>query len=343
MASNSFISNNLSEDIARKSVKALLKWRKLHPRNPQDGNRKPPRLHEEDEEEEEEEEEEVENDTNDHGFLYLVLTLKKIPPKDLSRTPHTIPLPHPLHSFLNDSLNLCLIIDDRSIKSPYRITSEAVQKRIKSEGIPITRVLKLSKLKSEYNSFEARRNLYNLFDMFLADKRIFPLLPKLLGKQFYKKKRKVPVPLDMRQSTNWKEQIERALNSALLCFGNGTCSALKVGRCGSNSLMGCDEIVENVFAAIGGIQEVVPKRWKGIRALHLKLSDSLALPIFDDGPDSRLIIDNNRVQEGGLQSGKLQKLEDKEIKKDKIFYNAESMGQKRKKEEALNKRSANKE
>lgn len=279
MASHGLTRDIVSEEKVRKAVKALIKWRKLSPKTPQIQNSN--NL--------EDEAKEVEygyDDTDEDGFLYLLLTLKKIPPKDLSKIPYKILLPHPLNSLAEGSLNLCLIIDDRPIKSPFRITSEAAQKRIKSEGIPITKVLKLSKLKSEYNSFEARRKLFSSFDMFFADRRVYPLLPKYLGKQFYKKKRRLPVPLDLRQTnTTWKEQIENACNSSLLSFGSGTCNALRIGRCGLSNVMGNEEIIKNVFAAIGGIVEIVPKKWNGIRALHLKLSNSLALPIFEAIPD----------------------------------------------------------
>lgn len=309
MASHSLNRNIVSEEKVRKAVKALLKWRKLHPKTPQ--NQNPTNLEDEDEDEAKEAGFDGEygyDNTDDDGFLYLLLTLKKIPPKDFSKIPHKILLPRPLNSLAEGSLNLCLIIDDRPIKSPFRITSEAAQKRIKSEGIPITKVLKLSKLKSEYNSFEARRKLCNSFDVFFADRRVYPLLPKYLGKQFYKKKRRLPVPLDLRRSdTTWKEQIENACNSSLLSFGSGTCNALRIGRCGLNNLMGSEEIIENVFAAIGGIVEIVPKKWNGIRALHLKLSDSLALPIFEAIPDQKLstedcgskeILGDNKIKKG---------------------------------------------
>lgn len=111
--------------------------------------------------------------------------------------------------------------------------------------------------------------------MFFADKRVVPLLPKVLGKQFYKKKKKVPLPVDLIKS-DWKEEFERGFSSGWLCFGNGTCSVVKVGKFDMES----GEIVENVVAAINGVVEVVPKKWAGVRSFHLKFSESLALPIY---------------------------------------------------------------
>lgn len=52
-----------------------------------------------------------------------------------------------------------------------------------------------------------------------------------------------------------------------------------------------DEIVENVVAAINGISEIVPKKWENVRSLHLKLLESLALPIYQTVPDMKLKIE----------------------------------------------------
>ncbi|KAL0296510.1 UNVERIFIED_CONTAM: Ribosomal L1 domain-containing protein 1 [Sesamum radiatum] len=157
---------------------------------------------------------------------------------------------------------------------------DAAHKIIKAKGIPfIKQVLKVSKLKSDYKSFDSKKKLYDSFDVFFAVKNVVPLLPKVLGKVFYNKKKKIPVPVELRaDGSNWKEEIEKACKSSLLCLSGGTCSALRVGRWG---LSESEEIVENVFEAIDGVLEIVPKKWGWIRCFHLKFSDSLALPIYD--------------------------------------------------------------
>ncbi|XP_042487677.1 putative ribosome biogenesis protein C8F11.04 [Macadamia integrifolia] len=129
-------------------------------------------------------------------FLYLILTLKKIPANGRTN-PYKIPLSHPLHSTEEE---LCLIMYDCS---KNRLTSEAAKKKI-----PISKVLKLSKLKTDYRPFKAKRKLCSSYDLFFADKRIIPLLPKLLGKEFFKKK-KIPIPVDLTHQ-NWKQEIEYA-------------------------------------------------------------------------------------------------------------------------------------
>ena len=50
-------------------------------------------------------------------------------------------------------------------------------------------MLGISKLKANYYPFEAKRKLCDSYDLFMADDRIIPSLPKLIGKSFFKKKK----------------------------------------------------------------------------------------------------------------------------------------------------------
>ncbi|XP_008229407.1 PREDICTED: ribosomal L1 domain-containing protein 1-like [Prunus mume] len=266
----------------RKAVNALLKWRnsKLQTEKPD--------LLESDE------------------FAYLVLTLKKIPPKARINA-YKVPLPNPLHSQLSE---LCLIYDDGP-KSD--LTKDFIQKKIKAENIPISKILKLSKLKTDYVPFEAKRKLLYSYDMFLADRRIVPLLPKYLGKQFFKKK-KIPVPVDL-EHKNWKEQVDKACGSALLFLSTGTCSVVRVAKVS----MSVDEIVENVLAAINGIVEIVPKKWRDVRSFHLKFLESLALPVYQAVPDLTLKIEGAKSDEEVKEEVKeVVKSESKGLKSEKV-------------------------
>ncbi len=53
----------------------------------------------------------------------------------------------------------------------------------------VSRVLGIEKLKGKWKPFEARRLLLKENDLFLADERVVPLLPKLLGKKFFEAKK----------------------------------------------------------------------------------------------------------------------------------------------------------
>ena len=45
----------------------------------------------------------------------------------------------------------------------------------------VAKVIGLSKLKGKYEPFEAKRQLCNSYDLFVADDRVVPSLPKLIG------------------------------------------------------------------------------------------------------------------------------------------------------------------
>ncbi|KAK4771166.1 hypothetical protein SAY87_031698 [Trapa incisa] len=242
-----------SKETVEKAVGALLKWKDSK------AQAEKPQLLEEDE------------------YFYLVVTLKKMS-VNVRVKPFKVPLPNGLVDSLAE---ICLLIDDRPKSS---LTKEDVQKKIKAENIPVSKVLKLSKLRTNYKAFEAKRKLFGSYDLFLADRNILPSLPKLLGKQFLKK-RKIPVGVNLKHK-GWKEQIENVCRSALFFMGSGTCSVVKVGRVS----MGNKEIGENVIAAIDGIVELVPRKWQNIRSLHLKMAESLALPIYQSVPDLKLKI-----------------------------------------------------
>ncbi|OIW05319.1 hypothetical protein TanjilG_28784 [Lupinus angustifolius] len=251
----------ITPETVERAIDSLLKWRNSQPQT-----QKSKLLDQDDE------------------FIYLTLTLKKVPPKGRVN-PHKVPLPHSLTSEFSER---CLIIDDRPKSN---LTKADAEKKIKSESIPISEVLKLSKLTSDYRAFDAKRKLCDSYDMFFADKRIVPLLARLLGKHFLKKK-KVPLPLDL-QKKNWKEQVEKACSSGLLTLRSGTCSVVRVAKLS----MERDEIVENVVVAIGGIVEIIPKKWENVRSFHVKLLESLALPVFQAVPDIKLRIDGSKAEE----------------------------------------------
>ncbi|XP_062009023.1 uncharacterized protein LOC133725688 [Rosa rugosa] len=265
----------VSPKTARNAVNALLQWR-----NSKSEAQKPDLL-------------------SSDELLYLVVSLKKIPPKGRVNA-YKIPLPTPLHSQLTE---FCLIYDDRP-KS--KLTKAQIQAKIKADNLPVVKILKYTKLKSDYKAFESKRKLLNSYDVFLADKQIVPLLPRLIGKQFFKKK-KIPVPVDLLHK-NWKEQIDRICGSALLFLTTGTCSVVRVAR----TSMREEEIVENVVSAISGIVEIVPGSWGGVRSLHLKLLESIPLPLYQTLPDEAVKVEGaEKVVEAG-------KGESKELKKEKV-------------------------
>jgi ribosome biogenesis protein UTP30 len=84
------------------------------------------------------------------------------------------------------------LIDPRT--TPICLITKDPQREYKdllaAKGIKfISRVVGVAKLKGKFKPFEARRMLLKENGMFLADERVVPLLPPLLGTKFFQAKK----------------------------------------------------------------------------------------------------------------------------------------------------------
>ncbi|ORY15372.1 ribosomal protein L1 [Neocallimastix californiae] len=203
----------------------------------------------------------------DESPVWLVLATK-IPPEHSKVKPIRIPLKYPIY---NKDAEVCLITKDP--QSEYK-------EMLKEQGITrINKVIGVTKLKKKYKPYEAKRQLCNSYDIFLSDDRVIPILPKLIGKSFYEKK-KNPVPIKMRKGILLKE-ITNALNSTYYFINSGGCSSIKIGLTNQTP----EEIAENIMYSINYIVEKVPGKWKNIQRLSIKTNKSISLPIYSSLPD----------------------------------------------------------
>ena len=58
-------------------------------------------------------------------------------------------------------------------------------------------------------------------------------------------------------------------------------SAIKIGHTGQTE----SEITQNIMHAASVIAKKIPRGWNNIQSLHLKTSDSVALPMYNSLPD----------------------------------------------------------
>ncbi|CAG9462145.1 unnamed protein product [Pedinophyceae sp. YPF-701] len=205
-------------------------------------------------------------------FMSLQIALQKMPVTPRKDKPVRLPVPHPLYEV--GGCEVCLIVKD------HKGEGHALAKELHAQmqGTGITKIIGLSKLRTKYESFEAKRKLCASYEVFLADERVLPSLPKLLGKTFFRKKRQ-PVPVDLR-GANWGAQVRKALGATYLYLSQGTCLSVRVARVKD----GVDEAVENVAAVVEQACEKIPRKWDNVLALYLKLPGSAALPIYQTLP-----------------------------------------------------------
>jgi len=213
-------------------------------------------------------------DDDDDVEAYSVLVSTRRVPQRASNKLVPIPLPFPLLNL--DVAEVCLIVKDHQGEGH----KDAKKRVAEMEKCGVAKVLGISKLRNNYKPHEAKRQLCDSYDLFLADARILPLLPKLLGKHFFKKKRQ-PVPVDLTKK-DWVAQIRKAAAATYARQGAGTCVSVKIGR-GSHSQK---EIVANCVAAVDAVVErVVARKWANVQSVFLKTTDSVALPLYNALPD----------------------------------------------------------
>lgn len=139
----------------------------------------------------------------------------------------------------------------------------------------------ISKLRGKHAPFEARRQLRKSHSLFLADKRIVPLLPPLLGNAFIRSKT-LPVPVEIASpSPSLKAELERAVGGTTLRLGSGTCLNVKIGSLSRHSV---DELRANMEEVVRHLAAKVPMGgWDNVQALHVKSGTSVALPVWNCG------------------------------------------------------------
>lgn len=208
-------------------------------------------------------------------LLYLVVSLKK-PPNFKKDKPQRLQVPHPVHQY--DGAEICLIVKDHKGEG-HKQAKEKVAKFERKAGI--TKVLGVSKLKTKYESHEAKRQLCNTYDLFLADDRVIRVLPSLLGKSFFKKK-KQPIPVRL-AAGKWDLAIKKACQGTYVFWSGGNCLNIKIARSNHTA----EEVAENIMAGVEKLAKILPGKMNDIQSLYLKSVESVSLPLYSVVPEAK--------------------------------------------------------
>lgn len=186
-----------------------------------------------------------------------------------SLKPVKLPIPYPFRRATEDDISVCLFTKD-----PQRIYKDMINPL----GIrAVSKIQGISKLRAKFKPFEAKRNLCGAFDLFLADTRIVPLLPKLLGKAFMsKKKQPIPVRLEDSRPEKIKEELREAIEATYFFKTGGSNASIKAGKITQDT----QHLASNIEAIIKLLTAKLPEGTKSIQSIHLKTRTSVALPIF---------------------------------------------------------------
>jgi ribosome biogenesis protein UTP30 len=209
------------------------------------------------------EQEENELLPSNEQYVWLQITVKRMHPEHKIK-PFKIPLKHPL---IDPRVTpICLITKD-----PQREYKDLLEShKIKF----ISRVVGITKLKGKFKSYEARRMLLKENGMFLADERVIPLLPGLLGKKWFDAK-KQPIPVCLTRK-DLKGELERAIESTYMHQNRGTCTSVKIGLLSHAP----EKVLDNIKISLPAIVNNIKGNWDNVQSLHIKTNSSISLPIW---------------------------------------------------------------
>jgi ribosome biogenesis protein UTP30 len=186
-----------------------------------------------------------------------------------SLKPVRMAIPHPFRGVSDEDLSVCIITKD-----PQRFFKDLINPLQLSS---VTKVVGISKLRSKFKPFEAKRVLCASFDLFAADTRIIPMLPKILGKTFFeKKKQPVPVNLTSTNPEEIKQEIQEAVEAAYFFQTGGSNTSITIGKSSQTP----EQLAANIEAVIKQLAAKLPSGLSTIRTIHVKTKESAALPIY---------------------------------------------------------------
>ncbi|PAV16927.1 ribosomal L1 [Pyrrhoderma noxium] len=216
-----------------------------------------------------EQKEETELISGKEENIWLVLSVKKTSAEKKLK-PSKIPLAHPIVDPRTSPI--CLITKDP--QREYKVLLAAQNIKF------INRVVGVTKLKGKFKPFEARRMLLKENGLFLADERVVPLLPGLLGKIFFKAK-KQPIPVSLTKK-DLKAELEQAVSSTYMHLNQGTCSSIKIGTITQTP----QQIFENLQTSLPAIVKRIEGGWSNVQSFHIKTNSSVSLPIWSCSLDA---------------------------------------------------------
>ncbi|KAG9406048.1 Ribosomal L1 domain-containing protein 1 [Aphanomyces cochlioides] len=205
----------------------------------------------------------------DNQVIQIIFTRNTVPAKESLK-----PVPIALPNNIRGDGEVCLFVKDSD--------KDRIKAHLKNDPIPgLTKVMPVKKLKKNFSQFKDKRELKAAYDLFLADDRILPYLKSLLGKTFFDAK-KQPTTVNVTGKKNISDHIRRVLAGTEMFISPGPCFNVKIAHDGMDN----EKIIENIIEGTKNIVEHVPKKWKNIKSINIKTSDSVALPIYNSLPNS---------------------------------------------------------
>jgi hypothetical protein len=167
----------------------------------------------------------------------------------------------------------------------------------------LTKVLALDEIKKTYKQFQSRKKLFKEHTHFLCDDRIFSHVINLLGKVFTSRNNH-PIPVDVSNVRKLEASVNKAVNESTYMHPSGSLLTIRFGMTNMSS----KKILENIVEGLKVVFEKLQFGLGSLNSIHLKSTDSPALPIHYSH--------QNEISEF-LKNKVVSKKEDKKAKKPK--------------------------
>ena len=183
--------------------------------------------------------------------------------------PVRVKIPHSLFDAQGEEHSICLFC--RSCDK------ELIESRLADSPIEgLSKVVSIDQIKKHYKQFQDRKKLLAEHTNFVCDSRVFSQLINLLGKVFSRRNNH-PIPVDMTDLSKLESYINKAVHNSTYMHMSGQVITLRLGY----TSMTPSQVLANILA---GVSVAVDKLdvgvgLGGVHSIHLKSSDSPALPI----------------------------------------------------------------
>jgi ribosome biogenesis protein UTP30 len=204
--------------------------------------------------------------------VFLQLQLKNEIKETVVR-PVRIAIPNGIFSSGGEGHNICLFVRSED--------KEAIEKQLNDQPIEgVDKVLSINDVKKLYAPHKEKKALLGAYTHFLCDARIMGHLYNLLGKVFGARNH-YPVPIEYNNPTKIGKAVALFKDSTYMHL-RGSNISIRFGHTKQSAA----EIVRNVEVGLAFAVQKLKNEWRDVLSVHVKSSDSPALPVYSKLPNS---------------------------------------------------------
>lgn len=193
---------------------------------------------------------------------------------------------------------------------------DAIESYIEDHPVTgLTKVVSLDQVKKQLKLFRDKKGLLKENTHFLCDNRIVSHLYNLLGKTF-STRNNFPVPVSVPEWSKLSSIVHKAVAESTYMALKGQNITIRFGHLGMDPA----DVIANILAGLDFAIEKITGGWKEVHSIHIKTSDSAALPVYSRHGFSdvlRHVADTNDVEEEAPKKAAKKSKESKVSKKNK--------------------------